>query len=60
MLNFLEIILKDFKNITPKQKFRTECCNLCDKRNGGICSECGCFLSVKIILPNSSCPLEKW
>jgi hypothetical protein len=60
MINFLENILKDFKDISETQKYRTEQCNVCDKRDGGLCSECGCFLSIKIMLPKATCPLKKW
>lgn len=26
----------------------------------GICSQCGCFMSVKTKLPNAECPEGKW
>lgn len=26
----------------------------------GNCTECGCFMSAKVKLPNASCPLGKW
>jgi hypothetical protein len=26
----------------------------------GNCRECGCFMSLKVKLPNAFCPLHKW
>jgi hypothetical protein len=37
-------------------------CEACEKysRRWGKCSECGCFVAVKIHIPFSKCPLGKW
>lgn len=24
------------------------------------CKKCGCFMPIKVRLPNQSCPIEKW
>lgn len=58
--NFLESILKDFKDLNNEYKNRVEICNVCEERNEGICNKCGCFLSVKTMLPTAKCPLNKW
>lgn len=37
-------------------------CKVCDKLNSvtKTCSECGCFMRMKVTLPNAFCPLGKW
>ena len=40
---------------------RLALCKSCPKyMPTGNCSECGCFMSAKVKLPNASCPLHKW
>jgi hypothetical protein len=41
---------------------RYNICKECDKLNSitKTCSECGCFMKLKVTLPNAFCPLEKW
>jgi len=35
-------------------------CKVCEHYTLGICSLCGCILSLKTKLAASQCPLEKW
>lgn len=37
-------------------------CNNCDRFNSTTkqCKECGCFMFIKIFIPQSECPLKKW
>ena len=40
---------------------RFEICKGCPQLSvGNICTECGCLMKDKTILPNASCPLHKW
>jgi hypothetical protein len=41
---------------------RYDICKGCDKLNSitKTCSECGCFMRLKVTLPNAHCPLHKW
>lgn len=39
---------------------RLDICNLCDKKKGNRCSECGCLLQIKTSWQSSECPLKKW
>lgn len=43
---------------------RREICDSCDKLKSvfGVktCSECGCSIWAKSMLPNAECPLDKW
>jgi hypothetical protein len=43
---------------------RIEICNTCDKLKivftTKICSACGCVLAAKVLLPNATCPMNKW
>ena len=42
-------------------KQRREICDGCEVRNKlDICTACGCVLSAKIRLSQSSCPMELW
>lgn len=39
---------------------RLSICDLCDKKKGNRCSECGCVLQIKTSWASSECPLKKW
>ena len=43
---------------------RREVCDSCDKLSSilGVktCSECGCSIWAKSMLPDAKCPLDKW
>lgn len=43
----------------PKEKYIIclACERLTDKK---FCSECGCFVPAKVLIPFSECPLKKW
>ncbi len=45
-------------------KFRREICNNCDRikilLGVKICSECGCSIWGKTMIPNAECPIGKW
>lgn len=43
-----------------KQEQRKEICNSCPSRNSGICLECGCMITIKVLAEVSKCPLNKW
>jgi hypothetical protein len=58
--NFIESLINNFKDVNEQAKKRAYICNECDKRNLGICTECGCFLEAKVRFPNATCPLGKW
>ena len=51
-----------FKNRFKISEERLSVCRECDKFNprNSQCSECGCFMDYKILLPFVSCPLNKW
>jgi len=41
---------------------RYSICNSCEKLMNfpKVCKECGCFMKLKVTLPQAYCPLEKW
>lgn len=43
-------------------KFRFETCKSCDKfePNSSNCSECGCFIPMKVGMMDEKCPIGKW
>ena len=45
-----------------KGKERMIICKECDSYTKSVhmCKECGCFMPVKTLLENTTCPLEKW
>ena len=72
-------VLQNFKilgsEIEEMSKMRLLVCNICDIRNGNICSSelqginiktkevksgCGCRIPQKTLSPSSKCPLGKW
>lgn len=41
---------------------RLECCKKCDEYNPKTtqCNQCGCFMLLKSVLMDSTCPIGKW
>jgi hypothetical protein len=39
---------------------RLDICRTCEKMQGNRCTECGCYLTVKIGLRAVECPIGKW
>lgn len=58
--SFVESLINNIKDVNEQAKKRAYVCDSCDKRNLGVCTECGCFLEIKVRLPNATCPLNKW
>lgn len=60
-------ILETFKKILPeelnrKAEDRLNICNSCENYNKDTkrCKVCGCFMEVKVYLPEVTCPVKKW
>lgn len=47
-------------SIDTLKQDRLAICNTCDKRNNDSCSECSCFLAVRVSYTDSFCPIGKW
>lgn len=39
---------------------RKAICDVCPKKLGMLCGECGCLVAAKVRLNAASCPLNKW
>lgn len=39
---------------------RWSICQACPKLQNDRCTECGCFMKVKVAFVTSTCPLDKW
>lgn len=39
---------------------RLQICKECDKLNDGTCSACGCYVELRALGNNSSCPHHMW
>ena len=48
----------DIENNLIKQ--RQDICDSCESLKAFICSECLCFMPLKIRLKETKCPLNKW
>jgi len=59
-MTWLEQLKKDVHDLSNQGKARASICSTCTKRNFGLCTECGCFLSIKVMIPEAKCPLDKW
>ena len=59
--------------VKERAEIRMEICKECDsligiKRTVGydwtskftLCKECNCYMPAKVLIPQASCPLEKW
>lgn len=49
----------DYKKDVSK---RWELCKSCEffRPETKQCKKCGCFMFIKILVPQSTCPIEKW
>lgn len=56
---FRKVVPEELRN---KADNRLSICNACDKYNKDTkrCLMCGCFMEVKVFLPDVKCPLKKW
>lgn len=45
---------------TPESQARLEVCKGCDQWTGKSCKVCGCFVNLKVRIPEEKCPLGKW
>lgn len=45
---------------TDESKARLEVCKGCDKWTGTSCKVCGCFVNLKVKIPEEKCPEGKW
>lgn len=54
------VVNKVLKKDEEKAQERLDVCNTCIFNISGICSECGCIISLKVYSPDNSCPKHKW
>lgn len=45
---------------TEESKARLVVCHGCDKWTGTSCKVCGCFVNLKVKMPEEKCPEGKW
>ena len=45
---------------TEESKARLEVCKGCEEWTGKSCKVCGCFVSLKVKIPEEKCPKGKW
>ena len=58
----MDVMRKFFKHRFEISDQRMAICRQCDKFDpkSSQCSECGCFMEYKTLLPYVDCPLGKW
>jgi hypothetical protein len=49
-----------FKPETEESKARLEVCKACPEWTGKSCKVCGCFVNLKVRIPEEKCPIGKW
>lgn len=56
----LEKIMPD--SVNEQAKSRMEFCEVCDKFNKSQrkCLMCGCYMDLKVFIPDAQCPIKKW
>lgn len=59
-MDILEEVKKYIAN--PKSLERLGHCATCPSFNKTVmvCNECGCLMKLKVLIPSSTCPLNKW
>ena len=45
---------------TEESKARLAICESCDQWTGHACKICGCFVKLKVKIPEEKCPAGKW
>jgi len=45
---------------TEESKARLEVCKTCPEWTGKSCKVCGCFVNLKVRIPEEKCPIGKW
>jgi hypothetical protein len=73
MLDMAKNLMRDGTNIVSNalignrtlvedslRETRWSICKNCPKLLNDRCTECGCFMKVKVAFVTSKCPLEKW
>lgn len=45
---------------TEESKARLAVCHKCDKWTGSSCKVCGCYVNLKVKIPEEKCPIGKW
>jgi hypothetical protein len=45
---------------TEESKSRLEVCHACSEWNGKSCKVCGCYVTLKVRIPEEKCPHGKW
>ena len=45
---------------TEESKARLAVCHGCDKWTGKSCKVCGCYVNLKVKIPEEKCPEGKW
>lgn len=53
-------VMMNEKTPQKDRRERIEICNNCEHKKGNRCNLCGCFISYKINLKHSICPIGKW
>ena len=46
--------------ISDLRNHRLSICTSCPSNQHAMCVECACFIQTKILLENTTCPLNKW
>ena len=52
----------NLKELQQKGQERFDICKICPEffAPTAQCKQCGCFMKIKVLIPNQKCPLNNW
>ena len=56
----MQVVKEFIATIADLRTKRLAICNVCPSNEYKICTKCACFIEAKVLLENSTCPLDKW
>lgn len=57
---YKEAIKLEDRVVDEEYENRLNVCKSCDKLNDGTCAACGCYVELRALGKNTSCPYAKW
>ena len=57
---YIKNLDEELKVDEPLYEERLSVCKECDLLVNGMCRACGCYVELRAVMKNNSCPYEKW
>ena len=57
---YIDVIKMEDRVNEDRYNARLDICRECELLNAATCNACGCYVEVRALLKNGSCPKKKW